>query len=652
MHIYTPSFPFQATLSSPELVISLDKSGPGHPGFIDHGNPHAVNHLIVGELGDEEVLLCACDDGDVIGYTVRSIVRHIEEAKFEEKKPFKTALSKPLIPFLLHNVGKSAWGLAIHGAARMVAVSANTHKITIFAFALERPEQSDESYSQPDDFLEEPACFSKESGLPDRTLNNLIIQLSGHSNNIPNIAFCNLPCDSIGRYLLSTDIDGMVILWDIWNRDILQWHTPKEPVILFSKYVQPESHELQSTDDFSAAWAVMFVDPRCFRHAETEQQLYGCKPTKLRNNGICLTTEKSHVRDASRYHPSIPNRESTWLHPTDQDEGAQSLTQMPRLRRARQQTNNTGGNHQAPLAFEDTSISEQENTASISDEGEVGEDDEDDEGTDDDIAAETTILLEENARVMAESNRQQAERERIQRTIFGDLQEEEDDWGIDEPGEGSEVEGEAEVDGISPLIYQIARERFLRTSKLYKPQFRPFHSGPFPFSILYTTKQEIHLRPNAFSDSYTTYFSNPLVQFLPPELSYLERIDRLNLYAHIPELGLVILGSQVGRVGILALTQDGRPGHRGKCGMRLEWILPFKSQEHAGIRPNVPLIGLAVGPVQGFEGSFSALPGSKDTSSMGRRFRILLTYSDNSILAYEVWRGSEEKRDGKDILVF
>lgn len=28
--------------------------------------PHGVNHLIVDELGDEEVLVCACDDGDVV----------------------------------------------------------------------------------------------------------------------------------------------------------------------------------------------------------------------------------------------------------------------------------------------------------------------------------------------------------------------------------------------------------------------------------------------------------------------------------------------------------------------------------------------------------------------------------------------------------
>lgn len=28
--------------------------------------PHGINHLVIGELGDEEVLACACDDGDIV----------------------------------------------------------------------------------------------------------------------------------------------------------------------------------------------------------------------------------------------------------------------------------------------------------------------------------------------------------------------------------------------------------------------------------------------------------------------------------------------------------------------------------------------------------------------------------------------------------
>ena len=37
-------------------------------GFIDQTFPHSVNHIKLGNLGDFEILLMACDDGDVIAY--------------------------------------------------------------------------------------------------------------------------------------------------------------------------------------------------------------------------------------------------------------------------------------------------------------------------------------------------------------------------------------------------------------------------------------------------------------------------------------------------------------------------------------------------------------------------------------------------------
>ena len=188
----------------------------------------------MGELGSEEVLLCACDDGDVVGYMLRAIIRRIEDARFEESKPIRSFSPKPLNPFLLHNVGASAWGLAIHQAARMIAVSANTHNITVFAFALDKAENSKEDDSGPGKFPAECLRIFKNNDLLDRTRHNLIMQLAGHSTNIPNLSFCNLPGDATGKYLLSADIDGMVILWDVWNQTKLQWHEMKTPADQFT----------------------------------------------------------------------------------------------------------------------------------------------------------------------------------------------------------------------------------------------------------------------------------------------------------------------------------------------------------------------------------------------------------------------------------
>jgi hypothetical protein len=41
-------------------------------GFIDESFPHSVNHIKIGNLGDFEILLIACDDGDVIAYYTHS----------------------------------------------------------------------------------------------------------------------------------------------------------------------------------------------------------------------------------------------------------------------------------------------------------------------------------------------------------------------------------------------------------------------------------------------------------------------------------------------------------------------------------------------------------------------------------------------------
>ena len=66
---------------------------------------------------------------------------------------------------------------------------------------------------------------------------------------------------------------------------------------------------------------------------------------------------------------------------------------------------------------------------------------------------------------------------------------------------------------------------------------------------------------------------------------------------YIPELGLVAAASQKGRVAIIALTWHQEIGYT----FRLDWIVPFWSQERDDSRPMVPLLGLAVSPMPGFE---------------------------------------------------
>ena len=135
--------------------------------------------------------------------------------------------------------------------------------------------------------------------------------------------------------------------------------------------------------------------------------------------------------------------------------------------------------------------------------------------------------------------------------------------------------------------------------------------------------------------------SNALQQKLPPGIQHLRRIERLNMIHQIPELGVVVIGNQIGRVGLLTLT-TWRPTEKGRrklsrvpdvkvhAGFKISAILPRQSQEGRNMRPETPLLGMAVSPIQGHGTTNAGL----------RRYRLLMTYYDHTILSYEILRES------------
>lgn len=66
---------------------------------------------------------------------------------------------------------------------------------------------------------------------------------------------------------------------------------------------------------------------------------------------------------------------------------------------------------------------------------------------------------------------------------------------------------------------------------------------------------------------------------------------------YIPEHGIIIAASQKGRAAVICLTESADTG----VAFRVDWIVPFQSQERFGDRPLIPLLGMAVAPLQGFE---------------------------------------------------
>lgn len=132
-----------------------------------------------------------------------------------------------------------------------------------------------------------------------------------------------------------------------------------------------------------------------------------------------------------------------------------------------------------------------------------------------------------------------------------------------------------------------------------------------------------------------------LEQTLPNERTqeFLDRFDRLNMFAVIPELSLLVVASQKGRVGLFTLTrlEDDFADVGPVLMMRLDHILPLTIHEKE-FRPNIPLMGMAVGPLQGKD---------KDGGVQRRVWRLMLHYMDHTVLSYELKR--DEGLDGLEI---
>jgi hypothetical protein len=84
----------QTLSGKPDLILDLPRSPEAVRvgGFIEPARPHCVNHLITGNLGTYEIILLACDDGDVIAYYVHTIAALIKSRGLSR---LETAVVKP-----------------------------------------------------------------------------------------------------------------------------------------------------------------------------------------------------------------------------------------------------------------------------------------------------------------------------------------------------------------------------------------------------------------------------------------------------------------------------------------------------------------------------------------------------------------------------
>lgn len=154
IYVYRLNRGVKIALGEPEAILDPKNDETAMAkhvgGYINPNCPDEINHMIVGELGDEEILLVGRDNGDVVAWYTQSIAHHVEaimtrsaRSSQRDKQPPCDLPRRPGLKRLFaDNVGISAWGLAIHKKSRLIAVSSNAHEISVFAFAMNRKGES------------------------------------------------------------------------------------------------------------------------------------------------------------------------------------------------------------------------------------------------------------------------------------------------------------------------------------------------------------------------------------------------------------------------------------------------------------------------------------------------------------------------------
>jgi hypothetical protein len=243
------------------LIVPSQPSSPDLRGYLDRDEPHCINYLIAQKLGKDEVIANVRDDGDVEVFLVRHIV-HAISTRINRHDASEDQVADNVKPLFLRNVGISAWGLAIHTEARIIAVSSNRHEVTIFRFGLvdefdevETPRKQakstgDGQSSRWDEERREDNVDSR----PERKTDVTRQVLNGEAN-IPHIAFCNTGDDPDGRWLLTTDISGVCRAIDLHNFTLVQ-------AFRFGpSFIAPNGGPY---DRMNAGWGIMFLDTRSF----------------------------------------------------------------------------------------------------------------------------------------------------------------------------------------------------------------------------------------------------------------------------------------------------------------------------------------------------------------------------------------------------
>ena len=679
IYVYVPQFPSQRISEHPALVFTSQPSSPHLHGRIDEGTPHAINNLILQFLGNEEVVAVVRDDGDVDAF----LVRHIVQAINRRSEPDSTigVEGDEIKPFFQSNVGESAWGLAIHSEARILATSSNAHEVRVFKFGLLQADDDDDEASPEEDDEQLPDADSIDNGRTKERKTDVTHHVLNGDTNIPYIAFCNAGDDSEARWLLTTDISGVCRVMDLHALQAVQ-------AFRFGRSLLGPG----GFDRNNAGWALMFLDRRSFQFEDDTYTALGAtqgeesfSPKVHRNGDIWdLSTTVRRFKESSEpftHHQKPSRADLRWSSRRDVDMDQDTIVLTPSIDRSESMDGSDSSDGGASVEIEIDGLEHMH--------------DEDDDGG---IDVEVSDAMQEYYADNGNDNESQAEGyEDPDRVMSLDtaVDYSDQDSLADEDGGGAERFNEDDLDE-EPSNDDLRNTELHDTDFLYsEPEsdeedadliddgldpedegtedtipFTSFYNGDsivgnepqfsststslcaeLPCPILHASVRNIYLlQPSSESSNPFVApmlgFANPLRQTVHQQYGDLRFFERLNMNAYIPSLGIVVLASQKGRAVVLSLTKlkptsryPKELGHHKKkanyC-MRLECILPFEHQEKANQRPCHPLHGIAVGPLQGSEG----------LKPEGTRWRLMMMYQDHSILSYEI--GRRKKAGSRD----
>ncbi|PYH94253.1 hypothetical protein BO71DRAFT_232236 [Aspergillus ellipticus CBS 707.79] len=649
IYVWEPAGPFQTLGNKPEMIITPVVKEPSGSGYISPATPHAINNLLVDDLGREEVLLLVTDSGNICGYRVEAIFSVLRRAA--ENKEDRPLDGSQVDPFFMEYVEASAWGLAIHKFARLIAVSANTGLITVFAFALVNPafgNNASSSYPPPEDDEDITDYGQTWLDIKNREqfvqlqhlmpykhrTRNIKLTYTGHFANIPSVDFLNCDLDPNGTWMVSTDIDNKLLVWKIWE-SLGPFNVYHFNDVSFKSF--PET--LRSDE---RGWTVLALDPRTFHLLKSAEEACGGPPQRRLKNGqpvFDLTRASSQIPNASQIYNYFP--------PAVKTEPEQPV--LPDIFAADCCINRQNSTSQPALADgTPTDLLDYSGSSTIN--GSIRPSDSIDafshravEGSaygdnlsrDDSDADQSTHSTGINRRLRrVDDADQQADTlprqlapgplttpEFLQFALIealgGDAPDTEyydddmDDYSNDdeyhddqEMNDAGSSSGEGDVSTTGAGVYQI---------------FDPPLNSNFP--ILHFSHSDIRLIPHPFAPGARVVCGDPLRQPFTHPIASIRVCDRFNMVKYIPEHGIVVAASQKGRAAIIALTESETTG----LSFRIDWIVPFESQEKYGDRPLIPLLGMSVSPIQGFEipPDVPYIPRDVNTNNLSFEFKYL-----------------------------